>query len=97
MDHILHTPPGRPVEVKLESSPIYGAQWRPAIVAEGSMLYQRDPRLLSTSVGGIAQQVFVFQSTRPGPHVLVFDLKRPAEPMVRRRCRVIVHVTRIGD
>jgi hypothetical protein len=96
-DLILHTSPGRPVEIKLESSPVSGATWRPAAVPAAATLYQRDARLLSTSVGGIAQQVFLFQAARPGPHVLLFDLKRAHEPMVRRRRRVIVHVTRIGD
>jgi hypothetical protein len=96
-DLVLHTPPGRPLEIRLESSPVSGASWRPGTLPPDVTLYQRDVRLISTSVGGIAQQVFLFQAIEPGPHVLLFDLKRPQEPMVRRRRRVVVHVTRIGD
>lgn len=95
-DLVLRTPPGRPVEIKLEGSPVSGATWRAAGHPADATLYQRDARLIATPVGGVAQQIFVFQSNRAGPHILLFDLKRPREPMVRRRRRVIVHVVAAG-
>jgi hypothetical protein len=84
--------PNAQIRIALEASPGSGAMWFPSTVPDNAILHKGRIVPDDSSIGGQAVQEFLFQASAAGTYVVVFELKRPSDNIVRRRHEVTIRI-----